>query len=158
MAKSYWLMKCEASECTFEELKERPDGVGHWRGVRNYQARNFIRDEMSVGDLVLFYNSNCDVPGVGGVAEVALAAYPDPSATDPKSNYFDPKSTTAEPRWFSVDIRWKKPFKSFVSLTLLKETAELSDMRVVQRGQRLSIQPVTKAEFDTVVKLGNRKA
>ena len=155
MAEKYWLMKCEASECTFDELKERPGGIGYWRGVRNYQARNFLRDEMSKGDLVLFYNSNCEVPGVGGVAQIHRAGYPDPSATDSQSHYFDPKSSEENPRWYSVDIKWKQGLKRFVPLSLLKETMKLSGMRVVQRGQRLSIQPVTNAEFDTVVKLGN---
>ena len=156
MAKQYWLMKCEESECTFEELKERPGGVGRWRGVRNYQARNFLRDEMAKGDLVLFYNSNCETPGVGGVAEVARAGYPDPSAFDTSSPYYDDKSSPDEPRWFSVDVKWKRPFKRFVSLSDLKATPDLAQMKVVQRGQRLSIQPVTKTEFDIVCKLGAR--
>jgi predicted RNA-binding protein with PUA-like domain len=156
MPKKFWLMKCEASECTFAELKERPGGVGHWRGVRNYQARNFIRNEMAKGDLVLFYNSNCETPGVGGIAEIVRAAYPDPSAFDRTSSYYDAKSASDDPRWFSVDVKWKRPFKRFVSLADLKATPALADMRVVQRGQRLSIQPVTKAEFDTVSKLGGR--
>ena len=156
MAKKYWLMKCEANECTFDELKERPGGVGHWCGVRNYQARNFLRDQMKKGDLVLFYESNCEIPGVGGVAEIICAGYPDPSAFDKKSRYYDEKSTLDEPRWFSVDVKWKRPLKRFVPLADLKATPELTEMKVVQRGQRLSIQPVTKSEFDIVCKLGSQ--
>ncbi len=155
MARKYWLMKCELSECSFDDLKnERPNSTGKWRGVRNYQARNSIRDDMKKGDLVLFYQSNCETPGVPGIAEVAKEAYPDPSAFDPKSKYYDDGSTIKDPKWYSVDVKWKKAFKKYVSLSDMKARRSLAKMRVVQRWQRLSIQPVTKSHFDTVCKMG----
>ena len=155
MARKYWLMKCELDECSFDELKNaRPNSTGKWRGVRNYQARNFIRDEIKKGDLVLFYQSNCETPGVPGIAEVVKEAYPDPSAFDPNSKYYDEGSTPKEPRWYSVDVKWKKAFKQYVSLSDIKARRSLAKMRVVQRWQRLSIQPVTKAHFDIVCKMG----
>ena len=153
--KQYWLMKCEATECTFDELYSRPDGIGRWRGVRNYEARNNIR-AMKRGDGVLFYQSACADPGVSGIAEVRGAPYPDPTAIDPSSPYFDEKSMDS-PRWFSVDIAPKTAFKRFVSLAQLKITPGLEAMRIVQRGQRLSVQPVTTAEFALVRKLGGRR-
>ena len=155
MARKYWLMKCELEECSFDELKtDRPNSTGRWRGVRNYQARNFIRDEMKKGDMVLFYQSNCKSPGIPGIAEVVKEAYPDPCAFDPDSNYYDEESTPQEPRWYSVDVRWKKAFRKYVSLSDIKARGSLEKMRVVQRWQRLSIQPVTKVHFDIVCKMG----
>ncbi len=148
-------MKCELDECSFDELKnDRPNSTGKWRGVRNYQARNFIQDDMQKGDLVLFYQSNCDDLGIPGLAEIVRAAYPDPSALDPEDRYYDPKSTPDSPRWFSVDVKWKKAFKTYVTLQDLKASSKLKAMKVVQKGQRLSIQPVTKREFDIVCKMG----
>ena len=155
MPRKYWLMKCELEACSFDELKnDRPDSTGKWRGVRNYQARNSMRDDMKVGDIVLFYQSNCDEPGIPGLAEIVCAGYPDPSAFDPKDPYHDPKSNPDEPTWYSVDIRWKQAFKSYVGLKALKGNPKLKDMKVVQRFQRLSVQPVTKREFDIVKKMG----
>ena len=107
MAKKYWLMKCELSACSFDELKtDRPNSTGKWRGVRNYQARNSLRDDFQKGDLVLFYSSNCDEPGVPGLAEVVRTGYPDPSAFDPDHTYYDEKSDPDDPTWYSVDIKW----------------------------------------------------
>ena len=155
MPKKYWLMKCELSECSFDDLKNnRPDSTGKWRGVRNYQARNFIRDDMRPGDVVLFYQSNCDEPGIGGLAEIVRAAYPDPTVFDPGSNYYDAKSTPDDPRWFSVDVKWKKAFETYVRLKDLKANPELNEMPVVRRGQRLSIQPVKQREFEIVCEMG----
>ncbi len=155
MATRYWLMKCEFTECAFDELKnDRPDSIGKWRGVRNYQARNFLRDEMKVGDPVLFYQSNCDEPGIPGLAQVVRAGYPDPSALDRQNHYYDPKATAEDPRWFSVDIKWQDTFRRYVSLQDLKANARLRQMEVVQRGQRLSIQPVTKRQFEIVCEMG----
>ena len=155
MPVKYWLMKCELNECSFDDLKHnRPDSTGKWRGVRNYQARNFIRDDMRTGDVVLFYQSNCDEPGIAGLAEIVRAAYPDPSALDPGSDYYDDKSTPDDPRWFSVDVKWKKAFETFVHLKDLKANPKLEEMLVVRRGQRLSIQPVKKREFDIVCEMG----
>ena len=155
MARKYWLMKCELSECSLDDLKDkRANSTGKWRGVRNYQARNFMRDEMKKGDSVLFYQSNCDTPGVPGLAEIAREAYPDPSAFDKKSRYFDPDSSKKDPRWFSVDVKWKRKFKRYVTLKEMKGTPDLKDMRVVQRWQRLSIQPVAPEDFRKVCDLG----
>jgi predicted RNA-binding protein with PUA-like domain len=155
MPRKYWLMKCELEACSFDELKnDRPNSTGKWRGVRNYQARNSMRDDMKVGDLVLFYQSNCDAPGIPGLAEIVRAGYPDPSAFDPEDPYHDPKSNPDEPTWYSVDVKWKQAFKTYVSLKDLKANPKLKDMKVVQRFQRLSVQPVTKRDFDIVRKMG----
>ena len=148
-------MKCELAECSFDELKnDRPNRTGKWRGVRNYQARNFMRDQMQVGNPVLFYQSNCDEPGIPGLAEIVRAGYPDPSALDPQSRYYDPRATAEDPRWYSVDIQWRQAFRRYVSLADLKADRRLRQMEVVQRGQRLSIQPVTKRQFEIVCEMG----
>lgn len=152
---NYWLMKSEPDVFSFEDLKKRPKKTEPWNGVRNYQARNFMRDEMKVGDLILFYHSSCEIPGVAGIAEVASAPYPDSTQFDKKSEYFDPKATLETPRWFLVDVKFHKDLKKFVSLEELKECQELADMRLLQRGNRLSILPVTSKEFNFILSLGN---
>ncbi len=154
MPKNYWLMKSEPHVFSLDDLKNAPNSTTHWDGVRNYQARNFMRDKMKTGDLVLYYHSNCDEPGVVGVAEVVKESYPDFTAWNQNSKYFDPKSTSDNPRWFMVDIKWKKAFKKNVTLREMKETPALQNMKVVQKGQRLSVQPVEKADFDKVVEMG----
>ena len=154
MAEKYWLVKCEYDVCSFEELGNRPNGIGYWRGVRNYQARNFIRDGMQKGDSALFYQSNCKEPGIAGLVEIARAGYPDPSQFDADNQYYDPKASKDDPRWFSFDVQWAKAFEPYVSLKDLKNSPKLKEMKVVQRGQRLSIQPVTKREFDIVCEMG----
>ena len=136
MAGNYWLVKCEPHETSFDDLKKRPKSTGYWRGVRNYQARNFIRDGMEKGDLAFFYHSNCDEPGIAGIVTISEPGYPDPSQFDEKHKYFDEKSKQGDPRWFSFDVRWKQKFKTFVHLKDLKENSKLEEMRVVQRGQR----------------------
>ena len=151
---SYWLVKCEPHETSFNDLKERPDRTGNWRGVRNYQARNFIRDGMKKGDQAFFYHSNCDEPGIAGIVGIREAGYPDPSQFDKNHKYYDEKSTEENPRWHSFDVKWKRKLKTFVHLADLKANKKLDDMKVVQRGQRLSIQPVTKKEWDIVCKMG----
>lgn len=150
----YWLMKCEPAAYTIDDLQR--DGTTSWEGVRNYQARNFTRDEMKVGDKVLFYASNADPSGVTGLAEISRAAYPDQFATKKGHTYFDPKSTPEEPIWYMVDIRFVKKFPDTVSLDTLKQTPGLEEMVVTKKGSRLSIQPVTKSEYDIVVKLGRK--
>ncbi|MBT4099580.1 MAG: EVE domain-containing protein [Gemmatimonadetes bacterium] len=154
MTAQYWLVKCEPHECSFDELKTREKRTGYWRGVRNYQARNLIRDQMAKGDLAFFYHSNCDEPGVAGIAEIVAAGYPDPSQFDKSDRYYDEKSRAEDPRWYSFDVKWKKKLKSFVSLTDLKANTKLEEMKVVQKGQRLSIQPVSAAEWKQVCKMG----
>jgi predicted RNA-binding protein with PUA-like domain len=156
MAHSYWLVKSEPDVFSFDDLKASSNRSTHWDGVRNYQARNFLRDQMKIGDLVLFYHSNCEVPGVVGIAEVVKEGYPDFTAWDPKSKYYDPDSKPANPRWYMIDLKWKQAFKRLVSLEEIKNTPELTTMKVVQRGQRLSVQPVEKQHFNKIVEMGMR--
>ncbi|MDP4611329.1 MAG: EVE domain-containing protein [Opitutales bacterium] len=152
---NYWLMKSEPDVFSFEDLKNRPKQTEPWDGVRNYQARNFMRDEMKVGDLILFYHSNTNPPGVAGIAEVASAPYPDPTAFDKKSKYFDLKSDPKNPRWMLIDVKYNADLKRSVSLEEMKSMPALEAMRVLQRGNRLSITPVTKKEFFAIRKAGN---
>ncbi len=155
MARRYWLMKCEPSAYTIERLER--DGVTGWEGVRNYQARNFMRDQMAVGDGVLFYASNADPAGVTGLAEIVKAGYPDPFAWKKGHHYFDPASTPDTPIWYTVDVGFKERFPALVPLDELKRTKGLEQMMVIRKGARLSIQPVTRAEFDIVTRLGRRR-
>ena len=156
MARKYWLMKSEPDAFSFEDLKNFPKKTEHWDGIRNYQARNFMRDDMQKGDWVLFYHSNAGAEtGVVGLAEiVSKEAYPDHTAWDKKEKYYDEKSTQENPRWLMVDVKYKKALKTPVTLKELKAQKSLADMKVVQRGQRLSIQPVEKKHFDRVCKMG----
>lgn len=140
---SIWLMKSEPDVFSIDDLKAASGKTTHWEGVRNYQARNFMRDDMKKGDLVLFYHSNCKEPGIVGLAEVASKeAYPDESQFDPKSNYHDPKASRDNPRWMLVDVRYKKALAKPVTLKEIKAHPKLKEMKVAQRGMRLSIQPV----------------
>jgi predicted RNA-binding protein with PUA-like domain len=150
----YWLMKSEPDVYGFDDLLAESKGRTPWDGIRNYQARNFMRDDMRVGDGVLFYHSNADPPGVAGIAEVASEAYPDPTQFDPDSKYFDPKSSEEDPRWLLVDVAPVEVLPRFVSLADLKGEGRLAQMLVVQRGQRLSVQPVTPSEWRLVRKMG----
>ena len=154
MPRRYWLMKCEPSAYSIDDLAR--DGETSWEGVRNYQARNFIRDGMQVGDGVLFYASNADPSGVTGLAEIARPAYPDAFAWKKEHEYFAPASTPEKPVWYSVDIRFVERFPGIVSLDTLKTTPGLEEMVVTTKGSRLSIQPVTKREFDVVTRLGRK--
>jgi len=152
----YWLMKSEPDVFSFDDLWKAKGRRTAWDGVRNYRARNFMRDDMQVGDGVLYYHSNAEPPGVAGVAEVASRPYPDPTQFDPKSKYFDPKSTPEDPRWQLVDVKAVEKLPRFVSLTDLKENAKLASMGAVQRGNRLSVQPVTAAEWREVLGMGGQ--
>jgi predicted RNA-binding protein with PUA-like domain len=143
---SYWLMKSEPDECSIEDALAAPKRLTPWTGVRNYQARNFMRDAMRVGDGVFFYHSSCEVPGIAGLAEVASASYPDPSQFDRKSPYFDPKSRREAPRWHCVDIRALKKTR-LVPVDDLRAHAALAKMVTLRPGNRLSITPVTAAEW-----------
>ena len=147
---AYWLAKSEPDVYSIDDLKK--DKVAEWDGVRNYQARNFLK-EMEVGDEVLFYHSNAKPSGVAGVAKVAKKAYPDPTQFDKKSKYFDPKASKENPRWFCPDVKFVKKFKDVVSLDDLREQKSLNEMLVLKKGSRLSVQPVTKKEFETVLKI-----
>lgn len=154
MPKSYWLMKCEPNAYTIDALER--DGKTGWEGVRNYQARNFMRDDMQVGDGVLFYASNADPSGVTGLATITRAGYPDPFALRKGHDYYDPKHTTEKPIWFSVEIAFVERFKEVLPLTTLKQVKGLQKMMVNQKGSRLSVQPVTQREYDIVCRLGRR--
>lgn len=149
---NYWLMKSEPSVYSIDDLKK--DQKTYWDGVRNYQARNFMRDQMKVGDLVLFYHSNAEPSGIGGVARICKAGYPDFSAWDKKDIHYDPKSTKEKPVWFMVDVEFVEKFKNFVSLESLKANPKLKNMVVVQKGSRLSVQPVLAEHFELVRKNG----
>ena len=146
----YWLMKTEPSECSIDDVLAMPQKTVPWWGVRNYQARNFMRDQMRVGDGVLFYHSSCPEPGIVGLAEVARRAYPDETQFDPKSRFFDPKSTRDNPRWLHVDVRVKRKTR-LVGLDELRAHPQLERLRVLQRGNRLSITPVDPAEWHYIV-------
>lgn len=148
---NYWLAKSEPEEYSIDDLKK--DKVCHWDGVRNYQARNYMR-EMQKGDLVLFYHSNAAPPGVAGVMKVVKIAYPDPSQFDKKDKHFDPKSTRDNPRWFCPDLKFERKFKQFISLSELRNTKGLEKLPLLQRGSRLSVHPVSKHEFEIIVGMG----
>jgi len=146
--KQYWLMKSEPSVFSLKDLKDRPRSTDHWDGARNY-----IR-AMKKGDLVLFYHSNCETPGVVGFAEVVREGYPDHTAFDPLSPYYDPNSLRENPRWFMVDVQWKEDFRRTVSLCEMRNTPALKGMQVLKKGQRLSVMPVTREELKKVCVLG----
>ncbi len=142
----YWLMKSEPSDVGIDDLAAMPGQTVAWYGVRNYQARNFMRDQMRVGDPVLFYHSSCAEPGIAGLAEVSRLAYPDETQFDPADKYFDPKATRESPRWLNVDVRLVKKTR-LMGIKELRSHPELAHMRVLQRGNRLSITPVDPAEY-----------
>ena len=147
--KQYWLMKSEPTEVSIDDLMAAPGQTMPWFGVRNYQARNFMRDGMKPGDGVLFYHSSCPQPGVAGVAEVASTAYPDHSQFEQGGHYFDPKATQEQPRWVSVDVRGLKK-TALLPLSALRQIPELEDMLLLKRGSRLSITPVTPAQWKAI--------
>jgi len=147
---NYWLMKTEPDEFSIDALAKKK--VEPWSGVRNYQARNYLR-EMRVGDGVLFYHSSCEVPGVVGVATVAAEAHPDPTQFDPNSDYFDAKSARENPRWSLVDVKFKRKLKRVITLTELKAHRELKDLILIRPGNRLSVLPVSKAHWDFILDL-----
>ena len=151
MSMRYWLMKTEPDEFSIDHLAKKK--VEPWTGVRNYQARNFMRDGMQVGDGVLFYHSSCAEPGVAGIAEVDSAAYPDPTQFDRKSDYYDPASRRDEPRWVLVDVKFKRKLKRVVALSELKDRIELAGFALLARGNRLSVLPVTKTQWDFILGL-----
>jgi predicted RNA-binding protein with PUA-like domain len=147
----HWLMKSEPDTFSIDDLKRKKREA--WDGVRNYQARNFMRDEMRPGDPVFFYHSNCAEPGIAGVAEVASDAYPDPSQFDPKSKYFDPGASRDNPRWMLVDVKFVRKLKRVITLDELKNHAAIADMRLLRKGNRLSVMPVEAPEWRYILEL-----
>ena len=145
----YWLMKSEHSEYSIDHLKR--DKVEHWDGVRNYQARNMMRDQMKIGDLAFLYHSNCDEIGIVGVMTIHKESYPDHTAFDPKDKHYDPKSDPDKPRWFMVDVKYKRKMKRVISLQELRETKGLEDMALVRKGNRLSVMPVSEDEWNLIL-------
>ena len=152
----YWLMKSEPDVFGIDDLVNQPRKTEHWDGVRNYQARNMMRDEMKKGDLVFFYHSNCKEPGIVGVAEVVKEGYPDYTAFEPQQKYYDPKSLPDNPRWYMVDIKFKRKFKRTITLQELKNYAQLTEMPLLRKGNRLSVMPVGKKQWDFIIKLENK--
>ena len=151
---NYWLIKSEPDAFSIDDLEKCPGGKDHWDGIRNYQARNFMRDDMKVGDRILFYHSNCKPPGVVGIAEVASEAYPDHTAFDPNGKYFDAKSDPDNPRWLMVDIRFVQKLDRMITLEEIKSHAErLEGFPLVRRGNRLSIMPVSGDHWDFILSL-----
>ena len=144
-------MKSEPDVFSIDHLEAMPDKTEHWDGVRNYQARNMMRDDMKKGELIFFYHSNCKVPGIVGIAEVVKESYPDFTSWNPESKYFDPKSTADSPRWFMIDVKFKRKLKRTISLNELKEMPGLEQMALVRHGNRLSIMPVSKQEWQTIL-------
>jgi predicted RNA-binding protein with PUA-like domain len=155
---NYWLFKSEPDEFSFDDLKQRKKKTEPWNGVRNYQARNFMRDGMKVGDLALFYHSNTAVPGIAGLVTITSAAYADPTQFASESDYFDPKSDPADPRWLMVDVTWQADFPNYVSLQQLKDDPRLTDLLILRRGNRLSVTPVEERHFKRICELGGVKS
>ena len=151
MTRRYWLVKSEPEEFSIDALARV--GIEPWSGVRNYQARNFMRDDMQVGDGILFYHSNCAEPGVVGIAEVASTAHADPTQFDKRSDYFDPASKPEKPRWLLVDVRFQRKLRRTITLNELKGRGELAEFALVRRGNRLSVLPVTRAQWDFILGL-----
>jgi len=152
--KKHWLFKSEPETYGINHLQQ--NCTTWWSGVRNYQARNFMRDDMSIGDIVFFYHSNIKTPGIAGIARVSKMAEADLTQFDPKSEYYDPKATKDEPRWFCVEVAFVEKFKNFYSLEKIKNNPHLQKMRILQKGNRLSITPISKKEYQTIVQASGK--
>ncbi len=152
-AMGYWLLKTESDCFSIDDLANEKNRTTYWDGVRNYQARNFIRDEMKKGDRVLLHHSSANPPGVVGVCSIVRDAYPDFTAFDSNEPHFDPKSKQDDPRWFMVDVKLEHKFKALIPLDALKKVKALDGMVLLSKGSRLSVQPVTKKQFDTIIKI-----
>ncbi len=149
---NHWLFKSEPETFSIDALARKPKQTTHWDGVRNYQARNMLRDQIKIGDQAFFYHSNCTPPGIVGIVEIVKAGYPDFTAFDPESNYYDPTSSPEKPRWFMVDIRFVKKFARLITLEELKNQPGLENMQVARRGNRLSITSVSATEWNIILK------
>lgn len=155
MDRHFWLIKSEPEVYSIEDLEK--DGRTSWEGVRNYQARNMLRDQMKKGDLAFFYHSNANPAGIAGIARVVKEGYPDPSAFDPRSEYYDPKSSPEKPAWFMVDVAFERKFERLIPLEGLRSIKGLEGMALLQKGQRLSVQPVSKKEWEVIAQLADEK-
>jgi len=153
----FWLFKSEPDSYSIDDLAKAGNQTASWEGVRNYRARNILRDEVKVGDGVFFHHSSTDPPGIVGICRIVNSGYPDPSAFDRQSPYFDSKSTKENPRWFTVDVKLVRKLKEMITLTQLKETPGLERMMVCQRGARLSVQPVTADEWSIITHLADKQ-
>jgi predicted RNA-binding protein with PUA-like domain len=147
----YWLFKSEPDAFSIDDLAAKPKQTEHWDGIRNYQARNYLRDEVKQGDQVLFYHSSCKEVGIAGLAEVVKEAYPDHSQFNPESKYFDPKASPDKPRWVMVDVQFKQKFPKVLSLSKIKNMPDITEIGLVKKGHRLSIMPVSKNEFSIIL-------
>ena len=150
---NYWLMKSEPDVYGIDHLMVASRKTDTWDGVRNYQVRNMMRDDMKKGDLAFFYHSNCKEPGIAGIMKIVREGYPDHTAFDPKEKYFDPKSDPANPRWYMVDVRFVRKLKRIITLTELKSHPELEDLPLIRRGNRLSVMPLSKQHWDFILSL-----
>jgi predicted RNA-binding protein with PUA-like domain len=151
---NHWLLKSEPDTFSIDDLKNRPGRKDHWDGVRNYQARNYLRDGMRQGDLAFFYHSSCAEPGIAGICEIVSAAYPDPAAFDPDSRYYDPDSDPDDPRWLMVDVRFRRKMRRLISLEEIRQHADrLEGFPLIRRGNRLSVMPVEKPHWDLILSL-----
>lgn len=151
---NYWIFKSEPDVFSFQDLKAIYPKSEPWNGVRNYQVRNMMRDDMKIGDLILFYHSSCPRPGIAGIAKIQSQAKPDPTQFDETSEYFDAKSSPDQPRWLLVDVVWKNDFTNFVDLASLKEHENLQELLILRKGNRLSITQVTESHYQTILKMG----
>lgn len=149
---AYWLLKSEPDTYSIDDLAAQPRQTDHWDGIRNYQARNFMRDDMKKGDLAFFYHSNCARPGIVGIVKIVREAYPDHTALDPESPYYDPKASAEAPRWVMVDVRLERRLARTITLAELKEVPALRGMSLLRRGNRLSVMPLSKAEWNRILK------
>jgi predicted RNA-binding protein with PUA-like domain len=151
----YWLFKSEPKSFSLNDLMAAKEQTTHWDGVRNYQARNMLRDEINIGDQAFFYHSNCTPPGIAGIVTITKAGYPDVTAWDKQDAHFDPKTNKEHPTWFMVDVRFQKKFPQFISLDMLKSHPQLSSLKILQKGNRLSITPLTEHEWTTILKIAD---
>jgi predicted RNA-binding protein with PUA-like domain len=154
-SQQFWIMKSEPDVFSIKHLENAQNKVTPWEGVRNYQARNFMRDQMKIGDQVLFYHSSCAIPGVAGIAVVHSAPYPDKTQFIKESEYYDKGATIEKPRWFLVDVKWQKTFKEVITLEEIRQSEKLKDLLILRKGNRLSITPCLKNEFKNIVELGS---
>jgi predicted RNA-binding protein with PUA-like domain len=148
---AFWLLKSEPDTYSIEDLKNEPGQVGTWDGVRNYKARNYLRDEMQVGDKAFFYHSSCETPAIVGIVKIVRAGYPDPTAFNPKSPYYDPKTSPDNPRWFMVQVKFERKLKNPITLKDIKNNPKLAKLTLVQKGNRLSVMPIKSNEWETIL-------